>query len=163
MTQVLQPTQAQIFDLPSGARLAMNVSPFVDAWALMKASLKTLKGASIKSEDLQASVSTLASNPSTFAFILDRLVEFATSPEVEQAIWKCARMSLYIPAGSPIEFPGMHVDTKLFDDQQYGNGAREDYAKIISCIMEVNCKPFLVRALSGLFGPKASANPGDPK
>ncbi len=149
--------QAQLFDMPSGAKLAVTVAPFKDAWALMKASLKTLRGASLKSEDLKADMATLISNPSAFAFVLDRLVEFATSPEVEEAIWKCATRSLYIPLGSPIEFPGMSVNPSLFDDATHGNGAREDYAKIVSSLMEVNCKPFLAKALSGLLSPKVNS------
>lgn len=140
--------------MPSGATLAITVAPFQDAWALMRASLKTLKGMDLKPEDLKRDMANLAGSPSALALILDRVVDFATSPEVESAIWKCAQRALYIPAGSDVAFPGMKVTAQLFDDVDHGNSAREDYARILTALLEVNCKPFLVRALSGFLKPK---------
>lgn len=148
--------QSQKFDLPSGAVLVVTVAPFADAWALMKASLKTLKGADITSADLQLGIEDIARTPSAAMLILNRVVDFATSPEVEAAVWKCAHRALYVPVNSDAAFPGTKVNPMLFDDPEYGNSAREDYARIVACVVEVNCKPFLVRALSGLLKPKVS-------
>lgn len=154
MTQLALPVQqSQSFEMPSGASLHITVAPFQDAWALMRASLKTLKGMNLKSEDLKQDMGALLGNPSALALILDRVVDFATSPDVESAIWKCANRALYIPAGSPVEFPGTKVCPNLFDDPEYGNMAREDYAKIVTSLLEVNCKPFLAKALSGFLKP----------
>lgn len=142
--------QSRKFDMPSGAVLVVTMSPFADSWALMKASLKTLKGSGLSTDDLGKSMGDVLKTPTAFAFLLDRMVDFSTSPEVEAAIWRCAHRALYIPAGSDVAFPGNKVDHSLFDDPTNGELAREDYVKIISSIMEVNCRPFLVKALSGL-------------
>lgn len=147
--------QSQKFELPSGAQLVVTVAPFADAWALMKAALKTLKGVELKPEDLKREMGSLMDSPSAFAMILDRVVDFATSPEVEAAVWRCAQRALYIPAGSDVAFPGMKVSPSLFDDAEHGTAAREDYARMVAGILEVNCKPFLAKALSGLLKPKA--------
>lgn len=152
--------QNQLFKMPSGATLAVTVAPFADAWALMRASLKTLKGMGLKAEDLQQEGATLMDNPATLSLLLDRVVDFATSPDVEAALWRCAQRALYIPAGSPAEFPGEKVDQKLFDHPEHGSSAREDYAKLAYTLMEVNCKPFLAQVLSGLQKPKATSPDG---
>ena len=146
--------QSQKFEMPSGALLVVTVAPFADAWALMKASLKTLKGMDLKPEDLKRDVENIMQTPSAFALILDRIVDFATSSEVEAAVWKCAQRALYIPMGSDPVFPGIKVNQSLFDDADHGTSAREDYAKITTSILEVNCKPFLAKALSGLLKAK---------
>ena len=155
-----QMQQSQMFDLPSGAKIAVTIAPFKDAWALMRASLKTLKGMDLKSEDLNREMGDLLSNPSALAVLLDRVVDFATSTDVEAALWKCAERALYIPAGSDLAFPGSKVQPALFDDPKDGNAAREDYVRIMTSLLEVNCKPFLAKALSGLLKvPKK--NPAD--
>ena len=152
--------QSQLFTMPSGATLAVTTAPFADAWALTKASLRTVKGMDLKSGDLDLDFSELLKTPAALALIIDRIVDFATSPEVEAAFWKCASRALYIPAGSPPEFPGEKMDQRLFDHPEHANAAREDYAKILASVLEVNCKPFLVKALSGLMSPKAGTKPG---
>lgn len=154
--------QSQLFKMPSGATLAVTVADFQDAWALMKASLKTLKGMGLKAEDLQQEGSTFMQNPAMVSVLLDRVVDFATSPDVESALWRCAQRALYIPAGSPVEFPGEKVDDKLFDHPDYADAARQDYAKVMYTLMEVNCKPFLAQVLSGLLKPKAAITPENP-
>lgn len=152
--------QSQLFTMPSGAVLAVTVAPFQDAWALMKASLKTLKGMDLKSEDLKpADLLALKKGNLSLPLLmlaLDRVVDFATSPEVEAAMWKCAARSLYIPAGSDPAYPGTKVSLQLFDDPACGNSAREDWAKILTSLLEVNCKPFLATALSSLFPAKTA-------
>ncbi len=153
-------SQSQKFDMPSGATLVVTVAPFADAWALMKAALKTLKGMQLNPEDLQREMSEISGSSPAIMMILDRIVDFATSHEVEAAIWKCAQRALYIPAGSDVSFPGTKVDHALFDDATHGNSAREDYAKIVVSLLEVNCKPFLAKALSGLLKVKKTSPEG---
>lgn len=163
MTQTVLPVQqSHKFEMPSGATLVITVAPFADAWALMRSSLKTLKGMDLKPSDLKLDINSLSGNTSAFSLIVDRVVDFATSPEVEAAIWKCAQRALYIPAGSDVAFPGTKVSPHLFDDPEYGNSAREDYSKIVTSLLEVNCKPFLVKALSGLLKPKAHSSEDQP-
>lgn len=153
---------SQKFDMPSGAALYVTVAPFTDAWALMRASLKTLKGTSLKPEELRKEMCELIESPSLFTAILDRIVEFATSAEVDSAIWRCAQRALYIPAGSDPAFPGHKVNMALLDDPTHGITAREDFAIIIKSLLEVNCKPFLARALSGLLKVKVPSAAGQP-
>ncbi len=160
MTQTVSSGQSQLFDLPSGARLAVTAAPFVDAWALTKAALKTTKGMELKPGDLDlTSIAQLKAgkvSPSFLLLALDRLVDFVSSPEVEAAMWKCAQRALYLPVGSPVEFPGMKVATYL-DDAEHGNAVREDFARIQASILEVNCKPFLAKALSGFLKQKETS------
>ena len=149
-TQAAPVQQSQVFDLPSGAKLAVTVAPFVDAWALMKATLKTLKGVQLNADAIGADVIGFLSTPAGISTLIDRVAEFATSPEVEAAMWQCAARALYIPVGSSIEFPGTKVNRTMFDDQNFGMQAREDYSSIVIALMKVNCAPFLAQALSGL-------------
>lgn len=147
--------QTKKFEMPSGATLVITIAPFTDAWALMKASLKALKGIQLTSDSLQQEATDIFRSPAGLSLILNHVVEFATSPEVEVGLWKCANRAMYIPAGSPLEFPGYKVEPGMFDDPVIGSTAREDYPKIVVSLMEVNCKPFLVKALSGLLSPSA--------
>lgn len=150
-----QTGQSQIFDLPSGAKLAVTVAPFRDAWSLMKASLSTLKGMELKGIDVKQKLSALVLNdPKAIELILDRVVDFATSPEVEAAMWKCAKKALYIPANSDPAYPGTEVNQNMFDEPSSGEKVREDYARIVFHLLEVNCKPFLAQALSSFTKPK---------
>ena len=73
-------------------------------------------------------------------------------------MWKCAERALYIPVGSDVAFPGAKVNRQLFDDPLRAAETREDWPKIVTCLMEVNCKPFLAQALSGLLKPKAKSS-----
>lgn len=146
--------QNKKFQLPSGATVMITVAPFQDAWGLTKATLKALKGMSFSQEELQRDFASFGEAASAIPAILDRIISFATSEEVEAAMFKCAVRALYIPANSPFEFPGMKVNPGLFDDTDHGAAAREDYAQIVARVLEVNCKPFLAKALSGLSGPR---------
>lgn len=149
--------QSKKFELPSGAVVVITVAPFQDAWGLTKAALRSAKGMTFTQEELSKDFPSMAAAAAAIPSILDRLISFATSEEVEAAVFKCATRALYIPAGSPFEFPGMKVDRGLFDDTEHGPAAREDYAQIMARVLEVNCKPFLAKAFSGLLGQKGTA------
>lgn len=154
--------QSRKFKLPSGATVVITVAPFQDSWGLTKAALKALKGMSFTQEELQRDFASFSEAASAVPKLLDRLISFATSEEIEAAMFKCANRALYIPAGAPFEFPGVKVDPSLFDDTEHGAAAREDYAHIVARVLEVNCKPFLAKALSGLSEPRKETSSSDP-
>lgn len=156
----MEQSQSQKFVMPSGAVLSVTTAPFADAWALTKATLKSLKGVALSREDLGRDFAALGDAATAVPAIFDRIISFVTSDEVEGAVFKCAARALYAPAGSPEDFPGLRVERGLFDDPKYGNQAREDYAQIIVRVLEVNCKPFLAKALSGLWAPARAAASG---
>lgn len=135
--------QSQTFPLPSGATLAVTVASFADSWRLTQAVLKALKGANLSPEALKGGASA-------FGVIVDRVLEIATSPDVDVAMWKCGEKALYRPAGSDDGFPGEKLTRNIFDNANYGLTARGDFPKIAMALMEVNCQPFLAQALSTL-------------
>ena len=143
--------QSKMFDLPSGARLAVTVAPFQDAMALLKECLKTLKGASFSKEDLGLDMAQVAKSPLSVAGILDRVVAFATSDGVEAALFRCFERATWSPPGWPEGQAGLKVSKALFDNAEHGTVAREDYAQIAARVVEVNCAPFLAKALSGFL------------
>jgi hypothetical protein len=155
--------QSKRFGLPSGAALVVTVAPFRDAWALTKAALRSLKGGSpIASEALSKDFKSMGAAAAAVPGVLDRLISLATSEEVEALAFECAKSVLYIPPGSVPSFPGIRVDRDLFDDPVHGEAARGDLAMILMRIMEVNCKPFLARALSALSALKGGGKSDDP-
>lgn len=157
--------QSKRFTLPTGATLVVTTSSFQDAYGLTKAVLRTVKGVSISPTDLKRDFKSVGEAAMLIPAFLDKLISFATSDEVEACVFKCAQRALYIPAGSPEEVPGVKVDRALFDDAVLQDAAREDYAQIMLRIVEVNCKPFLAKALSGLLtaAPEAAAASSSPK
>lgn len=151
--------QSKRFTLPSGAQLAVTVAPFADAMALLKEALKTLRGMSLNREDLEKEVSDIMKSPKSVSLILERVISFATSDGVQAALFRCFERALYIPVNSPTDNPGLRVNQNLFDNPDYGSDAREDYAQMVVHVLEVNCAPFLAKALSGFLAkPKAQMN-----
>ncbi len=136
-------SQSQTFPLPSGAALSVTVASFADSWKLTQAVLKALKGAGLTPEAIKG-------GGSAFGVIIDRVLEIATSPEVEAAMWKCAERALYKPAASDVAFPGEKLTRALFDTPGQEAAFRGDFPKIAMSLMEVNCQPFLAPALSVL-------------
>lgn len=154
--------QSKKFALPSGAQLVVTVSPFGDAMSLLKETMKTLKGMNLSKDDLGKEMKDLIGSPSTVSLILERVISFTTSDGVEAALFRCFKCATYIPVGSPTEHPGIKVTPNLFDNPDHGSDAREDYAQMVVHLLEVNCAPFLAKALSGFLKPKAEMNSGDP-
>lgn len=143
--------------------MVITPAPFADASALTKAVLRSLKGVSVTPDELRSKFADTADMLSRVPELLNRILAMATSDEIEAAAFKCAARALYVPAGSPVEFAGIRVDRSLFDDPDHGASAREDYLGIVFRIIEVNCRPFLARALSGFAVPKAAGTSEDPK
>jgi len=77
---------------------------------------------------------------------LDMVMSAAASPEVENAVFKCAERALYTPAG---EDAPRKVLRGLFDEGEAGHKAREDYYAICARVVEVNVLPFLAPIFSG--------------
>lgn len=132
----------QDFDLPSGAKLHVSVSPFQDAKALTKALMKSVGGIQLAANPLDMDVSV----------IKDMLVSAGTSEEVEAALWKCMARATY---------NNVKVTPDLFDAVDLGDSARKDYFTICAKVIEVNCLPFFDQTLSTLktFLQKKSVSP----
>lgn len=148
--------KAEIFKMPSGANLHVGMADFESASALMQAVLKQLIGLKLTPEDLQKDMSDLRGDPTAISAMLDKAISLATSGDVKKAVFSCATRSTYAPKANEAMLP---VDPSLFDDEEFGIQAREDYYMIMLKITEVNCKPFLVKVLSGLLKPKTAATP----
>ena len=130
------------FTLSSGMKLVVTPAPFVDAMALNKALLLSVKGLPISDDMLKMDISVLK----------DAVISAATSPDVEQALYRCGKRALY---------NNRVVEPDLFDDPQIGDQAREDFYDIAVKIVEVNCGPFFKKTFSKLKGAlaKPTASP----
>lgn len=153
--------QSKKFVLPSGATLAVTMAPFADALRLTKSVLKSVQGIDFTGADMAKDFSSVYQAAVMIPALLNKMIALTTSDDVEAATFQCAKRALYIPAGSLDGFPGIPVNRELFDEPVHGAAAREDYAQILWGIAEVNCKPFLAKALSGLMGasPKNTNTP----
>ena len=144
--------QSKKFDLPSGAKLAVTMAPFADSMELTKEVLRSVQGSKFSPEDMSRDFKSVYEAAVLVPAFLDKVISLATSDKSLAASFQCAKRALYIPKDSPVGFPGLPVNTELFDDPEHALSAREDLAQILWAIAEVNCKPFLAKALSGLMG-----------
>jgi hypothetical protein len=119
------------FKLASGASLTVSQAPFVDAMALQKALLASVKGLPLSADIMKMDVSVLK----------DGVIAAATSPEVEKALFQCAARATY---------DNIVVSSDLFDDPKIGTQARKDFYDIAWKIIEVNCGPFFKTTFSRL-------------
>lgn len=143
--------KAEVFKMPSGAALHVGMAEFEKAGALMRAVLKQVAGLKISATDLQTDLSELRERPETIMKFIDKAISLATSDEVRLAALACAESSKYSPKAND----GLiSVDADLFNDEEYGVQAREDYYTILYRIAEVNCKPFFAKTFSGFLAPK---------
>ena len=144
--------KAEIFKMPSGADLHVGMAEFEKAGALMRAVLKQMAGLKLSAADMQRDLEDLKANPSGIMAFVDKAISLAVSDEVRVAAFDCASSAKYAPKGGAAL---ISVDRQLFDDPEFGVQAREDYYTILYRIAEVNCKPFLAKALSGFLKQKA--------
>ena len=136
------------YQLASGARLVVSQAPFVDAFALHKALLASVKGTPLTDEQGRPlELGNLAKMD--INALKDLCIAAATSPEVQRTLDLCAQRATY---------NARKVDTDLFDDPKDGGKAREDYYEIAWKIIEVNALPFFKTTFSRLKG----ALPGAP-
>lgn len=119
------------FTLPTGSKLTVSEAAYVDANTLLKALLKSAKGIPLAADVLKMDVTVLK----------DAIIEASTSPEVDQAIFKCAERSMY---------ENVKVTRDLFDDPKLKDKARADYFLILWHVIEVNCGPFFGTTFSVL-------------
>ena len=119
------------FTLPTGSKLTVSESSYEDADALLKALLKCAKGIPLAKDPMSMDVSVLK----------DAFIEAATSPEVDQAIFKCAERAMY---------ENVKVTKAIFDDPKIKDKARADRFLIQWHVIEVNCGPFFGKTFSVL-------------
>ena len=134
------------FTLASGAKLVVSQAPFVDAMALHKALLASVKGLPLSDDPMKMDLAVLK----------DAVISAAVSPEVEAALFKCGVRAIY---------NNRAVDHDLFDDEKIGTTAREDFYEIMWKIVEVNCGPFFKKAFSRLkvaLARPSTASPASP-
>ena len=127
----------KVFMLSSGVELKVSSAAFVDANRLKNALLSAARGMKGLDDSLVGGLGGIANMD--LGPVLDAILGAATSPEVEQALFKCAERALY---------DNIRVNVALFDDPQIGEKARGDYYEIALKIIEVNCRPFFSGALS---------------
>jgi hypothetical protein len=127
------------FTLTSGAKLVVTIAPFQDANNLKNSLLRAVKGMRGLDETIVGAAQGI--KDVDLGSILDVVLNAATSPEVENAIFKCAER---------VTWNAIKVTPELFDDIKYGEQAREDYYEICLKISEVNCRPFL-KGVGSLF------------
>lgn len=119
------------FKLASGAKLSVTEAPFVDAMALQKALLASVRGVPLAQDIMKMDVSVLK----------DAVISAAISPEVESAVFRCADRATY---------DNIRVSEDLLNDPKIGTRAREDFYEIAWNIIVVNCGPFFKRTFSRL-------------
>lgn len=117
------------FILPTGSKLTVSEASFPAADALLKALMRCAKGIPLGTDILKMDVTVLK----------DALIQAATSPEVDQAFFKCAERAVY---------ENMKVTPALFDDPKLKDNARADYFLIQWYVIEVNCGPFFGKTFS---------------
>lgn len=121
----------QEFTTASGAQVKMAVASFQDATALKNAILKELKNAGIKIERKQEI------NIELLESLLPFIVGFETSPEVNNALFKCLERCLYNDA---------KITKETFEEVE----ARSDYYEIVGRCIYTNLFPFF-KNLPSLF------------
>lgn len=119
------------FTLSSGAPLHISSASFDDCGALIRALAKCAKGLQVGDDVLATDLSVMK----------DYIVEALASAEFERALFKCMERASY---------RNQRVTKALFDDPTVGDQAREDYYEMAIKVVEVNAKPFFVKAFSVL-------------
>lgn len=119
------------FTLPTGAKLSISESAYVDADALLKSLIRCTKGVPLPKNFLEADVTILK----------DILVDAIVSDEVDRAIFQCGQRAMY---------ESVKVTKDLFDDPKLKDRARQDRFLIFWYLIEVNCGPFFAKTFSML-------------
>ena len=132
--------------LDSGATLSVTLAPWKDAKSLHDAVLKALRGKGLGELDVAKLQTSMLNSPETFNLVADRVLELASSKEIEEAIFCCAKRAAYEAGGDtekivPALFDGVH-----------GEQARGDYYSICYHVMRANLAPFYQALLSALKG-----------
>lgn len=104
--------------LPSGAVLRTSPAPFADSKALYQAFLKEAKGISF------------TKNSEVSALLKDVLCIGFSSPQIEEALWKCMGRCTYNE---------LKIDQDTFENVKN----REDYMKVCIEVAKENISPFM--------------------
>ena len=126
----------QGFTLVSGAKLEETESSFNDAYALEKSLISAIKETNLSGFQVKKDIFDM-----DIDVLLKAILVMATSPQVEQCLFKCFERATY---------NGLRINRGLFDDPKIGLQIREDFHEICLKVAEVNCRPFLQRIFSVL-------------
>jgi len=107
-------------ELPSGAKLEINLAPFADANALYKAAAKELKSIKVSPE-----MDVFDAN-----FIKDIGCSLICSDEITNAVMVCVKRCTY---------NGLKIDSDTFESEE----ARGDYTSVLLEVAKENLIPFL--------------------
>lgn len=118
----------KVVDLPSGAKLRMNLAPFADSRALYQAVLEEAKELKIDPE------TELDSN-----LWKDLICSGFSSKKIEHALEKCMARCLY---------GDKKITNEVFEDEE----ARGDYMMVCFEVAKANIEPFL-KSLYARFSP----------
>ena len=137
--------EGKTFDLPSGAKLLVNVASFESADELKCAvagELLKLKPNLMPFQDLDLAApgTFMQAHPELLQTMIDAALTFATSKPVKAALWQCFEKAVYQPKGGKGE--SLHLSYDLMDDPKIGEDARGDYHAICMRVAEVNLRPF---------------------
>lgn len=113
-------------DLPSGAKLKIQLAPFADSKALYQAVLEELRGVTV-GDDQEIGVNMLK----------DLFCTGFSSKKIEAALLKCMKKALY-------------NDLPITDDTWEPAEARVDFMKVLLEVAKENISPF-VKSLSAEF------------
>lgn len=126
----------QGFTLNSGAKLEVTESSFSDAYALEKSLISSVKETNLSGLQVKKDIFDM-----DIDVLLKSVLMMATSPQVEQCLFKCFERATY---------NNLRINRGLFDDPKIGLQIREDFYEICLKVAEVNCRPFLKRIFSVL-------------
>jgi len=113
--------------LPSGATLKVQLSPLIDAKALLSAVLEESKNLKIESQtDID------------LGLLKDIVCAGFSSPKIDKALTACMKRALY---------NDLKIDDKTFEPED----ARQDYLIVCFEVAKANLLPFM-KSLSAKFG-----------
>lgn len=124
------------FTAASGAKVKIDLAPFVDAMALKNAITKTLADGGISFGSKGIALDT----DIDVGAMLGHIMRLDSSPEVNAAIFKCLERCTY-------------NNFKITHDTFEGADARQDYYDVVTACVKENIAPFfkgLVSKLNGL-------------
>jgi hypothetical protein len=117
-------TQLKEFELPSGAKLKLNIAPHADAKELYQAVLAEMQSARLKFDFAEEQANLLK----------DVLCIGFSSKRIDAAVLQCLKRCTYNDA---------RIDGNTFEPED----ARQDYIKVLSLVTWENIAPFM----KGLF------------
>lgn len=142
--------QGEEFDLPSGAKLFVSISPYEQVMALHDALANEMRGKGLGALDVVEVQKVLRKEGEAgLNIIVDKVLAMAASREIKDAVFACAAKAVYRPHGT-VE-SSIPVTRTLFDNGKLDlEKVRGDFYAIAARIIEVNLRPF-AKALFSLY------------